>query len=212
MSVFRNEELICPVCGQTFSAKVIMSYSVNGNFRSLDGDPHVPELFDMVCLCPHCGYAFTDPKEEADAYTRTIVHSENYQKVFQAEDVPETARKLLLAGYLAEQKGDAGKASVQYLHAYWFFRNNGLAGIEEARDKAIEGMEKYLESKADKHAAMVLVDLLRQKGAFEAALDAVNSLGKYLKGDENLLKAGALEWKLIMAGDAKEHMFGEVDG
>lgn len=211
MSVFRNEEITCPLCGKTFSTTVVMSYSVNGSFRSLDGDPHEPLLFDTVHLCPHCGYAFTDAKEEPDAFTRMLVRGENYRTVFEAENLPDTAKKLLLLGYLAEQKGDAGTASVQYLHAYWYFRDNDLPEKEEAREKAIEGMMRYLETKPDKNAAMVLVDLLRQKGDFKEAFEAVNTLGEHLRDDENLLKTAAFEWRLIMAKDAKEHVFQEVE-
>ena len=211
MSMIHHEEMTCPLCGKAFSATVVMSYSVNGAFRSLDGDPHEPVLYNAVHLCPHCGYVFTDPKKEPDFYTRMLVQGEDYQTVLQAESLPDTARKLLLLGYLSEQKGDAGTASAQYLHAYWYFRDNDLPEKEEARDKAIEGMKKYLETKGDLNAAMVLVDLLRQKGEFEEALDAVNSLGKYAQGDETLLKTAAFEWRLIMAGDSNVHVFHEVE-
>ena len=210
MSTFRFEELTCPFCGKTFSAKVVMSYSTNGSFRSLDGDPHVPEIFDMVHLCPHCGYAFSDPKAEIDAYTRMIVRSENYQKIFQAEEVPSTARKLLLSAFMAEQKEERGKAAMQYLHACWYFRDNNLPGKGEALEKTIGALERYLEANVDKNAAMTLVDLLRQKGAFDEAFETVNSLGKFLKGEETLLKVAAFEWRQIIAGDSKPHVLGEV--
>ena len=210
MSTFRNEELKCPLCGETFSAAVVMSFSIVGESRSLDGDPYEPLLFETVHLCPHCGYVFLDANSEPDANTRRLVRSENYQKILQAEDCDETARKLLLLAYLAEQKGDAATASVQYLHAYWVFRDKDLPGKEEALDKAVEAMEHYLEGHADRNAALVLVDLYRQKGSFEEALETLNSLGKYLRGNDNLLKTAAFEWRLIMAEDSKVHLVGEV--
>ena len=210
MSVFRFEETTCPLCGKSFSAAVVMSYSIHGSTRSLDGDPHEPILYDAVHLCPHCGYAFSDPKAEPDAYTRMLVHSENYQTILQSEDLPETAKKLLLCGYLAEQKGDTGKASVQYLHAYWYFRDNDLPETDKARDKAIEAMERYLEGKADLNAALVFVDLLRQKGDFKEALDSLNTLGGFLRRENDLLDVAAFEWKLIMAQDSKNHIQAEV--
>ena len=210
MSVFRHEEMVCPLCGKTFSTAVVMSYSVNGSLRSLDGDPHEPVLFDTVHLCPYCGYAFSDQKEEPDAFTPMLVRGENYRTVFEAEDLPDTAKKLLLRSFLAEQKGDLKEAGNRYLQAYWYFRDNDLPEKEEAREKAIEAMERYLEANADLESAMVLVDLLRQKGAFDEALETVNSLGKYLRGEEVLLKVAAFEWKLIMAENSKNAIFEEI--
>ena len=210
MSVIRQEEMTCPLCGKTFSATVVVSYQVNGSQRSLDGDPHEPLLYNMVHFCPHCGYVFTDAAEEPDDRTRELVMGEPYQKALQIENYPEIPRKLLLLGYLSGQKGDVSTASAQYLRAYWYFRDNGHPKTAEALDRAIEGIKRHIEAKADLNAAMVLVDLLRQKGDFDQALEAVNSLGQYLRGNENLLKTAAFEWKLIMAGDPSVHTFGEV--
>ena len=107
---------------------------------------------------------------------------------------------------------ETAEAAVQYLRAYWCFRNNGLSGLHEARDKAIEAMERYLEDNVDKNAALALIDLLRQKGAFDEALETVNSLGKYLRGEENLLKIAAFEWRLIMEEDQESHLMMEMNG
>ena len=212
MSLFRNEEITCPLCGKTFSSVVVSSFQVDGSLRGLDGDPHEPLIYDLLHLCPHCGYVFTDQKKEPDPFTKMLAQSENYQVILHAEDCPDPARKSLLKGYLAEQKEETEEAAVQYLRAYWCFRNNGLSGLHEARDKAIEAMERYLEDNVDKNAALALIDLLRQKGAFDEALETVNSLGKYLRGEENLLKIAAFEWRLIMEEDQESHLMMEMNG
>ena len=221
MATYREQEVRCPICGDALTLRTVSSYTSYGEFRELDGNTHSPEEYETVSLCPHCGYVSSDFSNRLDPRVPGILKSEAYQAAFGNEMVPENARKAYLAGLLEEGKDDPGSAGIWYLRAYWSLRDGETpeenaetvkAFKESASDKALEMLVNHIQRDADRNAAMVMVDLLRQRGEFDAAKEAVQALEKHLDKDVNMIRVAAFERGLIAAGDVRPHRLSEVLG
>ena len=212
MATYLTKQARCPICGKEFTVQIPGSYTIYGEMRELDGNTHTPEVYEMVSRCPLCGYVCGDFDERLDWRVPETLKSEEYQRILKDENIPENGKKAYLAALLAEKKEDPHTAGIWYLRAYWAVR--GAEGqerfSEEARDKAIGMIQESLKKEPDLNAAMVLVDLLRQKGEFGEAREAVVALEKFLGNDLNLVKVAAFERGLIAAGDDRPHLLSEV--
>lgn len=91
---------------------------------------------------------------------------------------------------------------------HWYAHDAHLSEdpfLEKAIDKLIE----YLRENADVTAAMLLVDCLRQAGAFDEAHETAESLLRYLD-DDRLTDITRFELKLIENRDPDSHLESEV--
>ena len=118
MSRYAGKKVKCKCCGKQYDARFLQSY-YSDSPMGLDTNPHMPEIYDGVILCPHCGYATDDVMQSVDSEVRNFVESSEYQKIFTDKDFDEILKKLLLSAQTEEMKKDFRKAAYQYLEAFW---------------------------------------------------------------------------------------------
>lgn len=211
MASYVKKIITCMCCGKKYEVNLLKGYFVeNNNVLDLDTNPHNPALFDRVLLCPFCGYATSSPYSALPDEVKELVNDANYKKVLNNRQYDDNCRKLLLAGYLSVKRRDAKEAGYNYLLAYWYMRDNGIAGYERAREKAIKNFERYLLKTMDCEVAMILVDLLRQNESFEDAKETVLSLESYIADNAKLARIAEFEKQLILKQDSDVHKVEEV--
>jgi hypothetical protein len=211
MASYVKKTITCMCCGKKYEANLLKGYSVeNNNVLDLDTNPHNPALFDRVLFCPFCGYATSAPYSALPDDIKALVNDANYKEVLNNRRYDDICRKLLLAGYLSVKIRNAKEAGYNYLLAYWYMRDNKIAGCERAREKAIKNFERYLLKTVDCEVAMILVDLLRQSERFEDAKETVLSLESYIADNTELARIAEFEKKLISKKDSDIHKVEEV--
>lgn len=94
-------------CGETYEANILMGYT--SNCRDMDTNPNCPAVYDLVTVCPECGYATSDPGRPIDDRIRALVASHDYQAIFN-EEYDDIYKKHLLAAFLSEESGDFQEA------------------------------------------------------------------------------------------------------
>lgn len=210
MSRYAGKKVKCKCCGKQYDARFLQSY-YSDSPMGLDTNPHMPEIYDSVILCPHCGYATDDVTQSVDSEVRNFVESSEYQKMFTDKDFDENLKKLLLSAQTEEMKKDFRKAAYQYLEAFWRAKEIDNEQSCKIAGQAVDNFSKYLEETKDLDAAMILVDLLRQTRNFKEAAETAESLAGFIPKDGKFIQSVlAYEEKLIAERDSDAHNVSEV--
>lgn len=207
MARYIKSELRCPCCGDLFEAKRLKGWTQTQP-GDLDGDPKNSAVFDEMLFCPHCGFADKKMTEEVSSAVKTWVRSDEYQSIVQSEKVPQPLKKWLLAGHIYGYLGDDRQAGDAYLVASWYQKVRKQKDVFSL-ELAVKHFCKYLEGTMDFDVALVVVDCLRQQGAWREAAETVDSLLPYLTHPK--MKAVAeFEQQLIAKGDDEVYGQNEV--
>ena len=208
MSSYVNRHLTCMCCGEPFEARLLKGYL--STEMGLDTCPHEPAAYDVIVMCPNCGYATSEPYTKADPTAAAIVESSDYRAIREDPAYDETATKLLLAAHIDEKTGKILDAADDYALAFWYLREQGLPQATWAGSKLVAALEAYLNENKDVEMAMMLVDIQRQLGRFDDAEETLDFLGEYIQDNMLLVKVAELERKLIHDGDRAPHLMSEV--
>lgn len=185
-----------------------MSYS--SNCRDLDTNPNCPAVYDRVIICPECGYATSTPVQSVDDRVRTLVASDNYQAILNQEEYDDIYKKHILAAYLSAELGDFAEAGYNYLVAYWYLKDKKSDDAPKACQKAIENLEKYLETHVNFEGVLKMSDLLRQMGRFDEAMENLCALERFVVNNKTLMAFVAFEKTLVSEKDSSSHKMSEV--
>lgn len=210
MSRYAWKKVKCKCCGKQYDARFLQGYYV-ASPMGLDTNPHAPEIYDSVILCPHCGYATDDVMQDVNSEMRSLVESSEYQKLFTGKDLDETLKKMLLGAQTEETKKNFRKAAYRYLEAFWRAKEIEDEQSSKIAGQAIKNFSIYLRQAKDLEAAMILIDILRQTRRFEEATETAKSLAKFIPKEEKFLYSIlSYEEKLINAQDSDAHNVNEV--
>lgn len=185
-----------------------MSYS--SNCRDLDTNPNCRAVYDRVIICPECGYAASTPGQPIDDRVRTLVASEEYQAILNQEEYDDIYKKHLLAAYLSAELGDFGEAGYNYLVAYWYLKDQKSDDAPKVCQKAIENLEKHLETHVNFEEVLKMSDLLRQMGRFDEAMENLCALESFVASDKTLMAFVTFEKVLVSEKDSSPHKMREV--
>lgn len=211
MDSYVKKTITCMCCQKRYETKLLKGYLIDKCENiDLDTNPHNPAIYDRVLICPHCGYATSEPYSYVHDKTKKLVKEPNYQEVLNDRLYDTICKKLLLAAYLAVKNRDSREAAYDYLLAYWYMNENHICRAEKAREKAIKNFERYLGKNSDIEAAMILVDLLRQSRRFDEAGETLTSLERFIQGKSIYEKIAVCEKKLIEKNDSGIHSLAEV--
>lgn len=197
----------CPCCGCGFSAAAATGF-YSGGGRGLDMNPRVPELEDIVLMCPCCGYASADMDEAVTDEVRACVASEGYRSLRSGISENEAVTRAYLAARLLVLRSEPERAAETFLLGHWCAQNSGLES-DPCLAGAIEQFSLCLEGKEDAGAAAVLIDCMRQAGRFAEAAENAEKLLRTAEGER---LAGLLEFELSLIGrrDSGAHGMDEV--
>lgn len=173
MTVFRQEELTCAVCGHTDLHTVLASTSAVG---SPDLDSRPPPL-ERVALpmqiqrCPSCGYCARDVTHASPAATAAVERPE-YQRQLQDATSPSLANMFLCESMILEAQGDHAAAGWAAMRAAWACDDAGESYRDVAvrcRLRAVSLFERVrgqvLDAKPGSEE-VIIADLLRRAGRF----------------------------------------------
>lgn len=209
MSSYRTCNITCGCCGHTYPARILQGYFQSGPV-DLDLNPHRPEVYDQVVMCPSCGYASMRIWEPVMPGAAAQTESAEYQSIFHNPDLSDVRKKLLLAASIEQASGNAQGAGYLYLMECWYLAEQGLEQERAAALKrAITEYTTYLTDMPDYHAAITLIDCLRQAGRFAEALESAESLRSYPL-PEYLEVLVRYELELIATKDVGSHSQNEV--
>lgn len=182
MTLFREEQRICAVCGQANMQTVLRSTTALG---SPDLDTRPPPLARMtlplyIQCCPACGYCARDVSEALPA-VQNIVTQPEYQAQLHSEQFPYLANLFLCYHIIQQALDNYAEAGWAVVFAAWACDDAGPAFMTTAarlREKAVafftearERSQAFAPSRAEEDA--LLADLLRRSGHFTAAQKAV---------------------------------------
>lgn len=207
MAKIKLVKLNCAHCGKESEQTTVYSSS---SFGSMDLDTR-PPMSDMTLQyelqeCPHCHFC---NNTIADATNIPESFSPEYDALSNDNVISKAAKKYLLAAMLRAQIGDKLKAGEYYLKAAWVFDDENAQGYAtDARKLAATHFRKHVDATDDGDVAIMLVDVLRRAGDFNAAADLINLIGD--TEDDLLNNVLAFEKSLISKNDTSCHNMGEI--
>lgn len=197
----------CAHCGKESEQTTVYSSSSFGNM-DLDTRPPMSGMTLQYELqeCPHCHFC---NNTIADATNIPESFSPEYDALSKDNAISKAAKKFLLAAMLRSQLGDNLKAGEYYLKAAWVFDDENAQGsATDARKLAATHFRKHVDATDDGDVAIMLVDVLRRAGDFNAAADLINLIGD--TEDDLLNNVLAFEKSLISKNDTSCHNMGEI--
>lgn len=215
MASYMNRTVICQCCGGQYEAKILRGLYLSSP-TGLDTKPYHPAVYDKVVICPHCGYATERLGREVSEKERQFMETDRFRMFRYDFSMDETLKKLHLAAVLAEEGGRWKDAGLGFLKAYWYIQENDLSEdwLCIMRREAIGNLDKHLQQTLDPACALIYIDLCRQDGDFEKAIEAIRFLESqglletYFEKD--LIGIVELEKQLVEAKDRGEHKTDEV--
>jgi hypothetical protein len=164
-TTFEEEELTCPIGGQTFKAMVMASTFSTG--QRLDLKPVGGPSFGMLLpVCPDNGFVMYKMKfSDEEVRTLTpIVLSDEYQRL-RAENA-----RLFLVAYMHERMGaDDEMLALLYLQASWEAEFERPQLVGRYRTLALEKLDRALGSDQTSDLVLLAAELERLLGRFDAA-------------------------------------------
>ena len=171
MSTFYKKKKCCAICGAESTFEVLGSTSSFG-YMDLDTRPAPPQRFTAshgVDLCTGCYYANYELDELAFPDSERVMESARYGDILSDKEIPLYSKKFMLAAliYSAHEPMDA---AMLWLRAAWLSDDDGNEVLaKKCRTESAECIKRHLRSAQDTDAAVMLADVLRRCGSFDAA-------------------------------------------
>jgi len=216
-TVFLTEKK-CFVCGRKNRyPQVGTSMTIIGT-KDLDGRPAQMQrssIYMLIQRCIFCGYCTMDISDGLPE-DKQVVESKEYAAQLTNQGYPETANAYLCRSLICEKSGRLSDAGWAAVYAAWICDDNQFtdaADLCRGRalilfSKAREHHQQYCESSQEE--ALLIVDLMRRRGEFDAAL-ALCEQEMDKTHSEEFLDLINLEQHLIKAKDRSCHGVTEAE-
>ncbi len=163
----KYKRILCPCCGKMVHIP-LHKYSTGFDFNYSVLINSVEEFFDLVDLCPECGYVMlfdNGISEEMQVY----ITSDEYRNIIMNDEIEEGLKKWMLLAILSEYDENYTEAGIAYTKAYDYLEIKEM----ELDKKLIEKAASCFLSAADEYAsfvdAILAVDAMRRDGEMEQA-------------------------------------------
>ncbi len=218
MTVIREEEVTCGLCGKVSEHLIMRSAFVSGA-PDLDTRPAVfgGHTDKLIQRCPSCGYCAPDvwKVRPGFAYTLRTMQSGSYQEQLHSRDFPEAANSFLCASLISENLGEYAGAGFECIRAAWICDDAHCdTAARECREKAVdllrrakEKRQRFARQRGGQEA--LLADLLRRSGEFDLARSFCKA-GLKRKPEKTLSDVLRFEMVLIDRADAACHTVAEA--
>jgi len=160
-------ELTCPCCGKKVSIPIDpASRDFDFNYSILINS--YEEFFDMVDMCPECGYVFLFEKS-VDEDEREYIASDEYKNILNDKDMDEGLKKWVLYAVLSEHVENFTEAGIAYMKAYDYLELKNMDLNKRFIEKSASCFLASAEKKVSFTETILAVDCLRRDGEFEQA-------------------------------------------
>lgn len=220
MTTMTEEEVECCLCRAKSVHTII--HSTNA-FGSMDLDTRPPEMerstiWFVIKRCPLCGYCSPNLSEcDGKRKMKTLVASEDYQRILSDAEMPNVAASFLAWSYLQQQSGKYGDAAWSAMHAVWVCDDESkVAASKICREKAIaliqlakSHKQKFARQKG--MAEAITVDLMRRAGLLVQAFKLIED-ARVMEIKESIVKVLDFQKQLIANNDRSGYTFVEALG
>lgn len=213
MNLLNNGIQTCIICGTQVETKHVLS-NVTINYTDLDTRPRgIARNSEKNCVhyCPNCGYASYNLEKDITFGLREILKTEEYQAVFNNQDLDVDAKKFYLMGIILDEINEFQRAATSFLRASWFFNDLGnKEWMIKSKKRAIKSFLKSEFTWRNEQVICILVDLYRRIEKFDMAVEAINHFGlNNVKNEENR-KILQFQLKLCEEKDSSIHSTNEI--
>lgn len=205
----------CHICGHEEKYMDFSSYIVlESNDLDMRRGALGRDVYDVIVhKCSKCGFVNYHLSERVCGKDDLIVKNPEYQKILKMEEVSESTAKHLAFAYLKERCIQPFSSIAQsLLNAAWseekqpekakFYREKSAEFFIKAQDEEKLSVEQYL----------ILIDVLRRSGQFEAAKNYIQVIKRLPGANEDEVKK-ILEYQryLLKKEDVDAHKISEAD-
>ncbi len=174
-----TKKFICGCCGKESEIPVNneefeVDYTTLINSRS--------EFFDLVDMCPECGYVSLFDNEISDEM-KEFVESEEYREIVSNQDIETGLKKWILLAMLSEVDENYTEAAIEYMKVYDYLELKEMEPDDRFIKKAAEC---FLMAADENHSfldAFFAVDCLRRAGEFEKAQSFMQTVKDAFEGE-----------------------------
>ncbi len=181
MTMIRDMEVKCSICGKVSSQPVLLSTNTNG-WSDLDLRPAEMKRSTMntwVLECPHCGYVAGNLEDDC-GISKDFLESERYLACDGLEFKGRLSPRFYRLHMIMDELGDAEGCFYNLLHCAWDCDDKGDAeNAAKVRKLAIGYIEKLIPEKDDvekNNLILMKADLLRRSGQFERVVEEYEKL------------------------------------
>ncbi|MDO4960714.1 MAG: hypothetical protein Q4E57_02490 [Eubacteriales bacterium] len=200
------KKIICPCCHKEVDIP-LGKYSTGFDFDYSILLNSTEEFFDLVDICPECGYAMLFDNGAGEEMCE-FVRSEQYRNILHDPDMEDGLKKWILLAMLSELDEKFTEAGIEYTKAYDYLVLKGmsldknllkkaaacfLAAVEEADNDANDNLtdsvndDDHADEAAEEYVpfteAFLAVDCLRRAGDFETASALLEAISETFEGE-----------------------------
>ena len=192
------KRIVCPCCGKEADIP-LGEYSAGFDFNYSTIINSVKEFFDLVDVCPNCGYAMLFDNSVSND-TRAYIQSEEYRNIVENNNIERGLKNWILLAMVLEQDDNFTEAGIAYGKAYDYLALKSMPLdkrlIEKSASCHLSAADEYT-SFAD---ALLAVDAMRRDGEFEQAKHFLDVTCSTFSGE----LVDKLSWKEKMWIDLRE--------
>ena len=175
------KKITCPCCGKEVEIP-LTEYSTGYDFNYSILINSLEEFFDLVDICPECGYVMLFDNGISDEM-KAYVASEEYKNILNNNELENGLKKWILYAVLCEFDENYTEAGIAYTKAYDYQELKGMEVdkrlIEKAASCFLGAVNEY-GSFAD---AFLAVDSLRRDGEMEQAKHFIGTIKETFEGE-----------------------------
>ena len=185
MTIIKDIETECSVCGETTEQPVLMSTNSWG-YPDLDLRPPEMQRSTMhvwIQECPHCGYVAGDLSDELEI-SKDYLKCEEYKTCEGNDFKSDLAGRFYKLHMIGRESGNAEKAFYSLRNCIWKCDDVQDELAVEMRKRAVELADELIERDTEDKEILILMkaDFLRRSGQFDRL---VEEYGNIALDDEN---------------------------
>lgn len=189
---------ICPCCNQEIEIP-LHEYSTGFNFNYSILINSTKEFFDLVELCPKCGYTMLFDNGISDEMKKYI-ESEEYKGILNNPNIEFGLKKWILIAMLSEFDENYTEAGIEYMKAYDYLELKNMPLDKRLIEKAASCFFSAADENKSFIDAFLAVDAMRRDGNIEKASAFFNTVLETFNGE----LVDKLSWKEKMWLDLGE--------
>ena len=162
-----HKRIICPCCEKEVDI-ALNKYSTGFNFNYSILINSEEEFFDLVDMCPECGYTMLFNNGISDEM-KEYVASDEYRNILYCGDIEIGLKKWILLAILSEYDGNYTEAGIAYTKAYDYLELKKMSLDKRLIEKAASCFLSAVDKDTSFIDAYLAIDSMRRDGNMESA-------------------------------------------
>lgn len=179
MTIIRDYEIKCEICGETSTQPVLVSTNTWG-YPDLDLRPAEMQRSTMntwVHECPCCGYVSSHLKNE-DGIGKEFLESKEYQSCGGLDFISDLSKRFYKRYLIAKKTGNLQTAFYSILNCMWKCDDEDDPLASDMRRMLVRMTDELIESSAEDKDNLIIMkaDYLRRSGQFDELIKQYENL------------------------------------